>query len=737
VELEFDLPSGGNNSKYRKYKMRIDEFVDKWHNGANRLGAKPKLSKDLSNIIPDKEYTAVEIANLLELSISPINKACRDGLLLSRRGDNDKTWMVMGSDVIDWRNSTPEENRFDIKKKLSNMRIRQVNEDTGEIQWSNVTNAIYSGEKEVFEIELENGYKIKCTKDHRIFTEDGWKTLNDFDTHYNGSFVSFNTNHSKIATNGLEIDPNFIISERDSGKTLREIAQENNIKEKSLRNFCESRKIKFTKKQDIPNEDLIYKDRDWLITQKESGLTNGRIAEICNTTEDRIKNSCKKNGISGYTGVVLAGNRKRKSWNTGKKYHLPDSSLVNVRAVAKKRIKVGSYKDMDGFDLQRIRFMQEVRVEIMEKYNYTCQISGSRQKLELHHIVPVWYNKELTFDKNNLIPLHQKVHDFIHANHLDLEFMKYYQDGNDLTQFVEKYNGVRLTCDEINKPKAIAKTLVVRFFSIKNIKYVGFQQTYDIEIKGPYHNFIANGFVVHNSSRAIPNFKMRDWIRNNMFIPFYWGSKRKGMQAGKPIKYEKFARLTWVCAAYCALGLSWVLDYLKVHKQLSNRILEPFSYIKVIYTTSQPDNLFHLRCDSAAMPEIQKIVRMMAREYRDSIPTKIEYCEWHLPYILDDERTQYPIQDLLKFSAARCARVSYQTFDGKPANPDDDFNTFNKLICGKIPHSTPTEHQAMKLRSGYISNNCHKTFLQYRDLIPNNVCKKFDYDSLTDEDFVL
>lgn len=35
--------------------------------------------------------------------------------------------------------------------------------------------------------------------------------------------------------------------------------------------------------------------------------------------------------------------------------------------------------------------------------------------------------------------------------------------------------------------------------SIKAIKYAGVEETYDIEVSGPWHNFVANGMVVHNS----------------------------------------------------------------------------------------------------------------------------------------------------------------------------------------------------------------------------------------------
>ena len=53
--------------------------------------------------------------------------------------------------------------------------------------------------------------------------------------------------------------------------------------------------------------------------------------------------------------------------------------------------------------------------------------------------------------------------------------------------------------------KLIHKGYVVKHIikdKIKSIKNIGTQDTYDIEMFGPHHNFIANGFVVHNSQQS-------------------------------------------------------------------------------------------------------------------------------------------------------------------------------------------------------------------------------------------
>lgn len=51
------------------------------------------------------------------------------------------------------------------------------------------------------------------------------------------------------------------------------------------------------------------------------------------------------------------------------------------------------------------------------------------------------------------------------------------------------------------------KSNLLEELSVISVKHIGKDETYDIEVDGEYHNFIANGVVVHNS-RAIPFEKM-------------------------------------------------------------------------------------------------------------------------------------------------------------------------------------------------------------------------------------
>ena len=139
---------------------------------------------------------------------------------------------------------------------------------------------------------------------------------------------------------------------------------------------------------------------------------------------------------------------------------------------------------------------------------------------------------------------------------------------------------------------------------------------------------------------------------------------------------------------------------LNVHKQHLNRYLAPWSMQKKILTGTREawDGVMLLRDDEAADPSIQ----LWAREIRHLLNTSkrraLKYGTWHLPYITDDEK-HLPIENLLRVSAARCARTSYRLHDGQETTAEEDLALFNKLVGGEIKHATPLEHQGLCVKS--------------------------------------
>lgn len=228
------------------------------------------------------------------------------------------------------------------------------------------------------------------------------------------------------------------------------------------------------------------------------------------------------------------------------------------------------------------------------------------------------------------------------------------------------------------------------------------------------------------SSRAIPVEKMLQQVETNPFIPIHWGKAQKGMQA-----YEQFTGVDanecvdrWLTARDYALGAAEGMLDQGLHKQIVNRILEPWMWCTVIVTGNEGawNNFFALRCHHEAEPHIQKIAEM-AREVRSqSTPQKLSAGQWHLPLIgfIDDdgvdERLTWPDAIQVKVSVGRCARVSYLTHLGT-RDVQADIDLHDRLLASK--HFSPFEHVAMdyEFASVEFQGNLGSGWRQYRKVL--------------------
>ena len=216
-----------------------------------------------------------------------------------------------------------------------------------------------------------------------------------------------------------------------------------------------------------------------------------------------------------------------------------------------------------------------------------------------------------------------------------------------------------------------------------------------------------------SSSRAIPVEKMISNVENNPYIPTHWGKNCKGMQSFVELSQEEqvCAEQTWLLARDHAVKTAKLLLDIGVHKQITNRLLEPFMWHTVIVSATDWNNFFHLRCHPDAHPEIRKIAELMRNVLINHIP--IISGDWHLPLITEEERIQCSVQDLIKICVGRCARVSYLTHDGK-RDWQADINLHDRLL--KSGHLSPFEHAATPSEdSNYFGN--FKGWKQYRKMI--------------------
>lgn len=244
-----------------------------------------------------------------------------------------------------------------------------------------------------------------------------------------------------------------------------------------------------------------------------------------------------------------------------------------------------------------------------------------------------------------------------------------------------------------------------------------------------YPRFIHSEFMTHRvfsrnarSSRAVPTSRLLDEVRSKPTLPVYWGKNQAGMQAREelPAALQHKAREVWLDAAYHAAYEAERLSDLGVHKQIVNRIIEPFLDIHTVVTATEWSNFYKLRQHTDAQPEIKALADMMRRFHDEGKPFPLEFGEWHLPYIMNSDQellTNRPFTDVLKVSVARCARVSYKAFDGTVSPIEKDIELANQLKTNG--HWSPFEHQARAIRGTEFTqfSGNFRGFEQYRKMI--------------------
>lgn len=198
------------------------------------------------------------------------------------------------------------------------------------------------------------------------------------------------------------------------------------------------------------------------------------------------------------------------------------------------------------------------------------------------------------------------------------------------------------------------------------------------------------------SSRAVPVRKTLEQVKTDPFIPLRWQSAQAGMQGGAELVGWSAERAVafWLEARDQAVWHAELLLDLGVHKTMPNRLLEPFAWHTAIVTATGDGwaNLFAQRCSPLAEIHMEATANAMRAAYNASEPVKLDSGEWHLPYV-DPGEDMLPLEVCQKLSAARCARVSYLTHDGR-RDQDADLALFGKLVTADPPHWSPLEHQA-------------------------------------------
>lgn len=194
------------------------------------------------------------------------------------------------------------------------------------------------------------------------------------------------------------------------------------------------------------------------------------------------------------------------------------------------------------------------------------------------------------------------------------------------------------------------------------------------------------------SSRAIPARKFRRQVIERPFIPLHWGANRPGMQAREELTGWRLdvAVRAWLWLRWVAVFVSWLLDRVGLHKQVANRLLEPWATVDMVVSAPEWSNFLQLRDHPDAQPELRQVAAMIRYALDVSVPVKLEAGQWHTPFVAEGVNPQVT-------SAARCARASYHQWAAKTY--DDDFRLVRQLSAATPKHLSPFEHVAQALEA--------------------------------------
>ncbi|WP_284161662.1 FAD-dependent thymidylate synthase [Burkholderia pseudomallei] len=270
------------------------------------------------------------------------------------------------------------------------------------------------------------------------------------------------------------------------------------------------------------------------------------------------------------------------------------------------------------------------------------------------------------------------------------------------------------------------------------------------------------------SSRAVPIKTMIDLVRTAPAKPVEWGKNNAGMQSKSLLDPEmaQYVESEWETAAANAARSAALMDTYGAHKQIANRLLEPFQMMRTILTATDFANFFWLRVDADADPTIKEVATLMHELYKTHEPETLENGQWHTPYVdhyydQNDDGTltfagycvdntpedielgagPYKLltqEEALGISASCCAQVSYRRLD---STKDKALSIYERLLSGNKVHASPFEHQATPMREtedpmcsdDWDAGTTHvdingerwsgnlREWVQHRQLLPNNV----------------
>lgn len=221
------------------------------------------------------------------------------------------------------------------------------------------------------------------------------------------------------------------------------------------------------------------------------------------------------------------------------------------------------------------------------------------------------------------------------------------------------------------------------------------------------------------SSRAILVSRIVEQVKEDPFVPLEWGINQPGMVATKlaGAREVELGEQCWLQARDRAVESAEELVGLGFHKQIVNRLLEPWMWVRVICSATEWSNFYHLRCAADAEPHLQRLACAMRDAMEASEPEPRLRGSLHLPYIVEEDwlnavAVGVPSDGwaMAAVSAGRCAAVSYHREDRQDLRKDWERGRGLRTSG----HWSPLEHQAAPANNPDVGSGNFEGWFQHR-----------------------
>ena len=356
--------------------------------------------------------------------------------------------------------------------RVRRLRVRVLDEETGEFTTGRIADVIDKGLQPVYRLTLADGKHLKVTENHRLLTDQGWRRM-----------------HEAVGLDGRG----------DEAQMTRE---------------CRL----------LVNGVPRHRDSDWLAEQRRAGASVSEMAEVAGCSYHTIRKWLRETGLGFEPGEALRG---RSPWNKGRRYStgrtLTESHRTAIRAArsgARSNFWRGGCTDERAL-IGAWTTMQAPRVHA--RFDYTCQRCGVRGgELHAHHVVPVWLDETFARVVGNLVTVCGNCHRALH-----MTVQSELEAASSLRHLVDR------ELELPDAPRRLGVRLTAHAVEVVAVEYVGVRQTYDLAMEGPWHNFVADGVVVHNSFNE---FSMRyAKATDDFYVP---EADDVRSQVGKPGSYS-------------------------------------------------------------------------------------------------------------------------------------------------------------------------------------------------------